>query len=374
MCGGSWSPRSGRVASGTSRVRNLRRLVSARTGLARNPLSARSGYSDSGIAEPGLERGLQVQNERVIEADRQPGILARMLGSMLQTAREIAGLSYDQAAARLGCETDWLVRVETGFAVAPPEQVARILIEYGVREARVADTIIDMAQRVAAPPPWLAPHASRMSAADRDVLLVEAEATLAQVHGFLLIPYLVQTEGYFREIAPGVFHGCDVDQEWDLLSCRQAHRPAGVTRLLEVIIDESAFELRLKRPEVMAGQLRHLLALADSPHATVRVIPRDAAFWESRGHNFDVLVLRGHHRPDRRQLLPGPRRRTHLRRSLRPVDSHREHLGCRPDSEPGHPRTAPDCPQLNHAMSTPHSTQVAAARAAAACGPGPAGR
>jgi hypothetical protein len=95
-----------------------------------------------------------------------------------------------------------------------------------------------------------------MSAAARDVLLVEAEATLAQVHGFLLIPYLVQTQGYFREIAPGVLHGCDVDQEWDLLSRRQAHRPAGVTRLLDVIIDESALE-RLKRPEIMAGQLRH---------------------------------------------------------------------------------------------------------------------
>jgi transcriptional regulator with XRE-family HTH domain len=228
----------------------------------------------------------------VIEADRQPGILARELGSMLQTTREVAGLSYDQAAARLGCEPDWLVRVETGFAAAGPEEVARILTEYGVREARAADTIIDMARRAAAPPPWLAPHTSRMSAAARDVLLVEAEATLAQIHGFLLIPYLVQTQGYFREIAPGVLPGCDVDQEWDLLSRRQAHRPAGVTRLLDVIIDESALE-RLKHPEIMAGQLRHLLALTDSPRATVRVIPKDAAFYESRGHNFDVLSFAG---------------------------------------------------------------------------------
>ncbi len=212
---------------------------------------------------------------------------------MLQTAREVAELSYDQAAVRLGREADWLVRVETGFAVAGPEDVARILVEYGVREARFADTIIDMARRAAAPPSWLAPHTSRMTAAARDVLLVEAEATLAQVYGMLLIPYLAQAEGYFREIAPKVLHGCDVDQEWDLLAHRQAHRPAGVTRLLEVIIDESALELRLKTPGAMAGQLRHLLALAGSPHATVRVVPRDALFCESRGHNFDVLSFAG---------------------------------------------------------------------------------
>ncbi len=65
-----------------------------------------------------------------------------------------------------------------------------------------------------------------------------------------------------------------------------------MTRLLEVIIDESAL-VRLKRPGIMAGQLRHLLALADSPHATVRVIPEDAVFYESRGHSFDVLSFAG---------------------------------------------------------------------------------
>lgn len=223
----------------------------------------------------------------MIEADRQPSVLARMLGSMLQKAREVVGLSYDEGAARLGCEADWLVRVETGFALAPPEQVARILVEYGVREAKVADEIIDMARRVAAPPPWLAPHTTRLSAAARDVLLVEAEATLAQVHGFRLIPSLAQAEGYFRAIAPKLFRGCDVDQEWDLLSHRQAHQPAGVARLLEVIIDENALELRLEHPQAMVGQVRHLLDLAGSPHATVRVIPADALFYEGRGHQFD---------------------------------------------------------------------------------------
>jgi hypothetical protein len=234
----------------------------------------------------------RVQNESVIEADRRPGILARMLGSMLQTAREVVGLSYDEAAGRLGREADWLVRVETGFVVVSPEEVARILVEYGVREASAADTMIDLARRAAAPPPWLAPHTSRMTADGRDVLLIEAEATLAQIHGFLLIPFLVQTEGYFRHVGSAVFHGCDVDQEWELLSHRQAHQPAGVTRLLEVMIDESALDLRMEA-EVMAGQLRHLLALADSPHATVRVIPKGAPFWEKRGYNFDVLSFAG---------------------------------------------------------------------------------
>jgi transcriptional regulator with XRE-family HTH domain len=236
---------------------------------------------------------LRVQNESVIEAGRRPGILARMLGSMLRAAREFTGLSYAEAAARLGCEADWLARVETGFAVLTPEEAARLLVGYGVRDSSAADTMIDLARRASAPPPWLAPHVSRMSAACRDVLLVEAESTLAQVHGFLLIPYLAQTEDYFRAVASAVDPDCDVDLEWDLLSHRQEHRPAGVTRLLDVIIDEGAFEIRMENPEVMAGQLRHLLALGDSPHATIRVIPAGSPFWEKRTHNFDVLSFAG---------------------------------------------------------------------------------
>jgi hypothetical protein len=225
--------------------------------------------------------------------DGQPGILARLPGSMLAVAREVACLSCGEAAARLGRGTGWLAGVESGLAVAAPEEVARLLLAYGMRGARAAGTMIDMARRVAAPPPWLGPHAPRMSAASRDVLLVEAEATLARVHGFRLVPYLAQTEACFRETAPRMLRGYDAGQERDLLACRQAHRPAGVTRLLEVIIDESAFELPLRRPEIMAGQLRHLLALAGSPHATVRVIPADAAFCESRGHLFDIMSFAG---------------------------------------------------------------------------------
>jgi hypothetical protein len=88
----------------------------------------------AGVKDPagtGRDGGLDADAEqgRPVGAGgtRQPGILARVLGSMLGTVREIAGLSYEEAAARLGCEPDWLVRAETGFEVAVPEEVERWL-------------------------------------------------------------------------------------------------------------------------------------------------------------------------------------------------------------------------------------------------------
>jgi transcriptional regulator with XRE-family HTH domain len=230
---------------------------------------------------------------RVTGADKRPGILALLVGSWLQKARELAGLSYDEAAARTGCEAEWLIRVETGFTAAGAGAAERILTAYGLREALTSDKVIDMARRAAAPPPWLAAHAPGMKADLRDVLLVEAEATLAQVHGITLVPELAQTEAYFRAMAPGVYPGRDADREWDLLSLRQGHQPAGVTRLLDFIIDEGALDRLPGHPEVMAGQLRRLLELDGSPHAAVRVIPAEAPLWEDRAHNFAILSFAG---------------------------------------------------------------------------------
>jgi len=63
------------------------------------------------------------------------------------------------------------------------------------------------ARRVAAPLSWLAARTSRLSAAAQDVLLVEAEATRACMHGCRPIPSLVQAEGYFRAVAPKLLPG-----------------------------------------------------------------------------------------------------------------------------------------------------------------------
>ena len=256
------------------------------------------------------------------------------------------------AEGRLGRDADWLARVETGFVVPGLDEVSRILVKYRIREAHAANVIIDMARRASSTPPWLALHVTRLSADARDLILLEAQATLAQVHGCRLIPFLAQSEGYFRAIAPGILPGCNPGQEWELLSDRQAHQPAGVTRLLDVVIDESALDVRLEESADMVEQVHHLLALDDSPHATVRVIPWGAPFWEKRACNFDVLSFAG--TTDRIGVAY-----TAIGASLasgghpRPLDPRSGHRG-RPRAEPGNPRRPP-----GHSYRLRHGCHVA---------------
>jgi transcriptional regulator with XRE-family HTH domain len=219
---------------------------------------------------------------------RAPNINARRLGLYLRRTREIMELSYEEAAAQVGCESDWLVRVETGFVRPSPVEVERLLERYQVRGAKVADVMIDLASRPAVPE-WLAAHADRLKASERDVLIMESEASVIHAYGVRVVPHLVRSEAYARHFLPHLKLDCDVDVEWDLLDARQRHRLGDRRRVLDVIIDESALTIPLKEPEAMVSQLRHLLDLADDPDTTIRMIPQDARLYEARLHPFDLL-------------------------------------------------------------------------------------
>ncbi|MFC5745031.1 helix-turn-helix domain-containing protein [Actinomadura rugatobispora] len=221
---------------------------------------------------------------------RGPNINARRLGLYLQRTREIVGLSYEEAAARTGCESDWLVRVETGFAPPAPAEVERLLERYEVREAKVAELMIDLASRPDGPP-WLAGRT--MKAEARDALISESEACVVHTYGFQKIPDLAQAEEYARFVASVQIMECDEEAEWELLDHRRRFRAGGRRRFLDVIVDEHALTLPVKDPKVMRAQLRHLLELGESPDARVRVVPDGALFYEDRAHPFDVLEFPG---------------------------------------------------------------------------------
>jgi transcriptional regulator with XRE-family HTH domain len=217
--------------------------------------------------------------------DRDPNINARRLGLYLRTIREFLELSYEEAASRVGCHSDWLVRVETGFAWPTPVEVERMMDRYQVRGATVAELVIDLASRPDGPA-WLSIHAGRLAPSERDILIMESEASVIRTYGVLTVPYLARAEPYVRHLAG---YADDVDAEWDLLDSRQRYRPGGRDRDLDVIIDEGALTLPLSEPRVMLAQLRHLLDLSTHPDTTIRLIPRGARFYEARANPFDVL-------------------------------------------------------------------------------------
>jgi uncharacterized protein DUF5753/helix-turn-helix protein len=219
---------------------------------------------------------------------RAPNINARRLGLHLRQLREALELSYDAAAVQVGCDVTWLIRVETGFEPVTPEQVRMVLDRYQVPPHKIRNVLVDLASRTAGPP-WLAAHVGRMKALVRDLLTLEAEARIIHTFGIRVVPELVRTEAYARMLFERqIPEGADPDQEWDLLDSRQRHRPGGRRRTLNVIVDENALTLPIP-PDIMRGQLGHLLELADGGHTTVRVVPMSVGAYAGLHGPFDVM-------------------------------------------------------------------------------------
>ena len=218
---------------------------------------------------------------------RAPNINARRLGMHLRQLREALELSYDAAAVKVGCDVTWLIRVETGFEPITPEQVRTVLDRYHVPPHKIRNVIVDLASRTAGPP-WLAAHVGRMKALVRDLLTLEAEAPTIHTFGIHLMPELVRTEAYARMWFAQQVPEVDADQEWDLLSNRQLHRPGGRRRTLDVIVDENTLTLPIPA-DVMRDQLDHLLGLVDGADTTVRVIPMSVGAHAGLHGAFDVL-------------------------------------------------------------------------------------
>ncbi|WP_067475096.1 Scr1 family TA system antitoxin-like transcriptional regulator [Actinomadura hibisca] len=221
------------------------------------------------------------------ELERVPNINARRLGLYLRRTRELVELSYDEAAAATGFDVDWLARVETGFGQPSPDEVERLLVRYRVRDAKVADLMIDLATRPNGPE-WMAPLLSDMKALKRDALISEAEASVVRSHGFQAIPPLAQAEPYTRLLNAHRLPPHNPEDDLENIRHRQRFRAGGRTRFLDLIISVEALT-RVPEPQIMAAQVRHLLELADRPDAKVRLVPAAAPIFEDRLYNFDVL-------------------------------------------------------------------------------------
>lgn len=96
----------------------------------------------------------------------------------------------------------------------------------------------------------------------------------------LLIPGLLQTEDYARvrmRSCRGLYSTVDVEADTRARAVRQTvlRREAPPLRY-RAIIGAAAFTPAAAPPEVLAGQVRHLRALAALPTVTVRILPAEA--------------------------------------------------------------------------------------------------
>ncbi|MFF4770061.1 helix-turn-helix domain-containing protein [Streptomyces sp. NPDC001255] len=208
-----------------------------------------------------------------------PTLRRRRLGNELRRRRTAAGLESRAAAEAMGWAESKYSRVENAKGRVTPQEVESLLKFFGVEDPQVVAALTNLA-RDAGKRGWWRPYGDVLADSYRDFLDLEADAELEQVTAPGLIPGLLQTGGYAREIIAATGLTLTQDEVHALAELRRARqailttRPGGQAPLrLWAVIHEAALHMTsVEQPHMMREQLRHLLDMTDLPNVTIQVL------------------------------------------------------------------------------------------------------
>ncbi|MEV0006133.1 DUF5753 domain-containing protein [Micromonospora sp. NPDC050980] len=201
------------------------------------------------------------------------------LGVELRRLRRRGSLTLEQVCTRLGwASTSKLSRIELGQSRPDLADVLDLLDVYEV-PAHHRDDLIVIARDAATGRGW-SKALGEMGERQRAYAELEAGAERIVEYQPVLVPGLLQTPAYARlRVAAGASLAAEVDVEADVRA--RAVRQELLVRPdpphYTALLDERACEPGGLPVEVWREQLRHLLALTERPHVTLRVLPRGAA-------------------------------------------------------------------------------------------------
>ncbi|MEV0588463.1 helix-turn-helix transcriptional regulator [Nonomuraea sp. NPDC050310] len=185
-------------------------------------------------------------------------------GSELREHRMRAGLSQEQLAERLSYSLSLVCAVE--LAKRSPSR------DFAERADQVLETGGELSRlwplvRQAVYPAWFRPW-----------LEIEQTTRTLQTWQPLLVPGLLQTEEYAREILRRE-PGATAEQAEEAVAARMIrqailHRPD--PPMYWAVLDEWVLHRPVGSAETMRGQIRALLEASDLPNVVVQVVPKDS--------------------------------------------------------------------------------------------------
>jgi len=209
------------------------------------------------------------------QAPASPTVLRIILGRQLQTLREKAGLSYEQAAEAIYA-SEWTLRrmekAEVGFKL---NYVKSLLMAYGITDVREIDTFLDLA-REANKPGWWHSYTDVLPTWFRTFPGLEQAASLIRGYEPQCIPGLLQTEDYARALTAAGYPNAtpaEISRRVELRMARQQILTRPDPPALWMVIDEAVLRRPPGSTAMMRAQLGHLIETIAKPNITVQVLP-----------------------------------------------------------------------------------------------------
>jgi transcriptional regulator with XRE-family HTH domain len=219
-----------------------------------------------------------------------PAVRRRQLMTELKRLRETTGLTQEDVAGQLDWHPTKIMRIETGRTAPHPNDVRVMLGLYGVADNGVLAGLLKLAKDARQRGWWYS---------YKDVLLsrfelflgLESEADTIRDFELSMIPGLLQTDDYARELIRGLmaFDAAEIERRVELRMARQQILASDDAPHLWAILDEAAIRRVVGGQAIMKAQLLHLAHLAEHGRTTIQVLPYSAGPHPGQAGPFIIL-------------------------------------------------------------------------------------
>jgi transcriptional regulator with XRE-family HTH domain len=212
--------------------------------------------------------------ENDVATSRSPALRRRRLAAEL---RRLRGSRPGREVARgLDWSTSKVSRYELGRSPLPLDEVEKMLDFYGVIDPE-RDQLLSLA-REANERGWWEDYADAIPEEYQAFIGLEAEAASAATWVVDIVPGLLQTEAYARQvhmgyqavvpIPPGI-----IDIRVKVRMIRQEVLTRDPPLELSAVLDESVLLRPIGPPRLMYAQLEHLAQITGLPNVQLRILP-----------------------------------------------------------------------------------------------------
>lgn len=223
-----------------------------------------------------------------------PAVQRRRLRAELRRIRQEAGETQEQVAAAMDWSLSKFIRIENGSVSISTNDLKVLLGHYGIVADQRVQELITLAKAARERSWW---RVYRDVAPPRFLQFVEYEAAAMITRSFepILVPGLLQTEEYAREVIKE-FSGQPPKDRLDALVALRMKRHELLKRTepppwFFFILTESVVRSLVGGRDVMDSQIRHLIELASRDNVTIEIVPFSAGIHRGMQGPFVALEL-----------------------------------------------------------------------------------
>ena len=214
-----------------------------------------------------------------------------LLGSQLRRLREDRGVSRQDAGYVIRASESKISRLELGRVSFKERDVADLLTLYGVADEQEREALLQLA-REANTPGWWHRYSEVLPGWFQTYVGLQEAAGLIRTYELQFVPGLLQTEDYARAVyrlGNADSAESEIEQRVELRMHRQQRLKGPDAPRLWAVLDEAALRRPIGGPEVMRGQLEHLITVAKMPNITLQVMPFQFGGHAAEGGAFTIL-------------------------------------------------------------------------------------